>query len=123
MAIVRDNPLPIGRYWIDVPAAKRSQFHSWLTKWKGSVVVETTESGDEIDFYIFRTLSPYVEWEGPGLPSTADSEVKDSSDVVDRPDPEELELLPDMAKGIGIGAGIAIGAGLIGLALFLSSRK
>ena len=68
MAIERRNPLPPGRYWVDVfdrigtAGAFKGQneqqaFRNWLRAFAATVKVEVTETHDTDpprDFYVFR---------------------------------------------------------------------
>lgn len=100
-ALVRTEPLPVGRYWIDVfvePFANRSIWDVWLQNalMTDSVHVEVTEhrpadsGGPARDFFIFRVKKP-LGWmiaEYVGWPNTAPSGIKSSDDTVQKPPPE-----------------------------------
>jgi len=122
-ALERRNPLPPGRYWVDVFQSKATAFNAWLARQKDSVRVETTESypGDldrayeSRDWVLFRVLAP-VPWEGPGLPTVADAGVRTSDDTVQKPPPEKnpLDDLPKLPSPGAMGAMAA----LVGLGIF-----
>lgn len=84
----RQNPLPPGRYWIDVFEKDAAAFRAWLERSPG-VRVQTTQHFDESparDWYLFDVTAP-TSWEGPGLPTIATADVKSSEDTVQRPPP------------------------------------
>jgi hypothetical protein len=127
--VERRNPLPPGRYWVDVFQSKSAAFNAWLARNKTAVKVESTESfpGDldnayeSRDWVLFRVLSP-APWEGPGLPTVADASVKTSDDTVQKPPPEKgpLENLPKLPSAAGMGAvAAAAGLGLFALVMYL----
>jgi hypothetical protein len=111
MAMMRTNPLPIGKYWQDVFAEKQAAFRAWLTKNKATVHVDTTEStsvegtdkdaqgNPARDWYLFTVSSP-TKWEGPGYPTIATPDVKSSADTVTRPAPE-IDPLDKLSLGLG----------------------
>ena len=130
MAMMRQNPLPIGDYWDDVFAKDWTTFHAWLAKNKSTVQVKTTEStwvtttdppvdaqGDPArEWYLFHVSGP-TKWEGPGFPTIATSDIKSSADTVQRPPPEmdPLDKLSAGLSGLGSVGGTAakIGVGVL----------
>ena len=151
MAMMRQNPLPIGDYWVDVFAKDWTKFRAWLAAHKDTVQVKTTEStwannsdppvdaqGDPArDWYLFHVSGP-TKWEGPGFPTIATSDIKSSADTVQRPEPEKdpLDKLNDslgalggvggtVAK-VGMGvliAGVLVGGGLLAVWSFQRARS
>lgn len=115
MAMQRANPLPIGRYWVDVPAAHVLEFQGWLADHANKVTVIKHETHLELSWYLFEVTSP-VEWKGPGFP-TIDEGAQSQADTGERPPPppsisEQVEQAGDTLKaGLTIG-GLALG-GLI----------
>ena len=93
-AMERANPLPVGKYWVDVFTPQEAAFQDWLRRNKANVIVTTTESYDPIDgspgraWRLFEVNSP-VMWEGPGFPTIAGPGVNSSTDTADRPAPEK----------------------------------
>ena len=133
MALERRNPVPAGRYWVDVfdqvsthPATKgqntQTAFRDWLRRNSATVKSESTQSFDTTparDFYIFRVSAP-TKWEGPGFPEIATPAVQSSADTVQRPDPEKdpLDQLGDALGGAGSAASallfaVAAGVGVL----------
>ena len=86
MAVQRQNPLPKGRYWVDIVDTKhdpgaRLYFASWLLRNSKSVKVVRVEHFDRLrhgadrDWYLFDVSAP-VRWEtdrGFGLPTIVKS--------------------------------------------------
>lgn len=119
-ALERRNPLPPGRYWIDLFEKDSPAWLAWRAR--NNVKIEVTEhfSSDPVrDFIIFRVDAP-VPWEGPGFPTIAPASVQSSSDTLDRPPPEKdpLDKLTDFVtspavKVAGSLLGIVVGGALI----------
>lgn len=142
MALQRQNPLPVGRYWVDVTEKDFSKFEEWLKTNTASLQVITTEEKERrpvtpgetgpigysqywpaTRWYLFDVKAP-VNWEGPGFPTIAGEGVTSSEDTVDRPPPMTPgdvleEVLP---KGINLGP-IVLVAGLFGLAYLIKQVK
>jgi hypothetical protein len=107
-AVERANPLPPGKYWVDVFTPQEAAFQDWLHRNKANVIVTTTESFDPtMDgspgrvWRLFEVGTP-VTWEGPGLPTIADPGVKSSEDTAQRPSPEKdpLDKLSDYGTDV-----------------------
>jgi hypothetical protein len=104
-AIERRNPLPVGKYWVDVFEKDQAAFRAWLTANRGSVQAQTTESfpanegGPARDWYLFSVTAP-VTWNGPGFPTIAGPGVQTSADTAERPQPEKdpTDKLSDYLK-------------------------
>lgn len=97
------NPLPEGRYWIDIfGAAKRTAFLEWRAKHKDSVRVRGTEenAGPPLHaWFLFVVDHPVPFPPGLGYPTIADASVKSKDDTVQRPDPEPHWSTLDPFKG------------------------
>lgn len=88
-AVERQNPLPAGRYWIDIFDKDSDAFGAWLSSNKVTVVVRATEHFESTptrDWYLFEVKVP-TPWNGPGFPTVAAPNVTTSSDTAQRPDP------------------------------------
>jgi hypothetical protein len=91
-ALERTNPLPAGRYWVDVFQPDAEAFGAWLSSNKATVHVVSTQSfekndgGPPRDWYLFQVSAP-TPWQGPGFPTIADASVTSSADTAQRPDP------------------------------------
>lgn len=100
MGLVKTEPLPIGRYWIDIFGTDDVQtFTKWHAFNAEFVKIEKTEhyeanaeSGapEGGDFVIFNVSQPVAWGLAPeiGWPSTAGTEVQSAKDTIDRPPPE-----------------------------------
>ena len=92
----RKNPLPVGRYWVDVPGSYLGTFQAWLADRQEQIHVDATgerqasgtltSPGVSITWYAFTVKSP-VPWFGPGTPTIADSSITSIDDTVSRPPP------------------------------------
>jgi hypothetical protein len=107
-AVERTNPLPAGRYWVDVFTPQEAAFQSWLQRNKANVIVTSTETfPGETHWFgpddpgrvwrLFEVNAP-VTWEGPGFPTIAGASVKSSADTSDRPapEPDAIDKLKDL---------------------------
>lgn len=135
MAVERRNPLPVGRYWIDVIDTRarpglRLRFAEWLGGNRSSVRVVRREqfggllTGAPRDWYLFEVMSP-VTWPataGFGYPSIARSEtaptapeVRQASDTAQMPPPEPSmgQRLTDLMSGASTLGVIALGIYLL----------
>lgn len=126
-AVERTNPLPAGRYWVDVFAKDSDTFGAWLSSNKATVKVRTTEHFDSDpvrDWYLFEVSVP-TPWYGPGFPTIAGPNVTTSSDTAQRPDPPpavttqiEQILASEQqtiktAAWIGVAALVVVGGALV----------
>ena len=117
-ALERHNPVPPGKYWVDVFEQDSSAFYDWLAANRAAVHVDATESfpsndgGPAREWYLFTVGSP-VQWKGPGFPTIAEPNVTSSADTAQRPDPEKdpLDKLDDwMHEKNGSNYVVALGA-------------
>lgn len=126
-AVERQNPLPAGRYWVDVFQNDSDTFGAWLSSNKATVRVRTTEHFDSDparDWYLFEVSVP-TPWHGPGFPTIAGPNVTTSSDTAQRPDPppfatEQIEQILagekralTTAVWVGVGLIAVVGGALI----------
>lgn len=145
MTVVRENPLPVGRYWLDlIGDEKRVRFEGGVkglnTAHPGLVHVISTVHHDADegsvgtparDWVLFETTAPAIwDFEKIGSPTIADKSVTSEADTVQRPEREKdpLDALHDslsdvgsLARGaFGVIIGITVAAGVV---LLVSSRK
>jgi len=135
MPLVKTEPLPVGRYWIDIFGTEDGQaFTKWQAFNSEFVKIEKTEhyeanaeagAPEGGDFVIF-TVSQPVAWglaSRIGWPSTAGAEVQTSQDTIQAPPPEpnfweqvgadgKLSVAGWVPWAIG-GAVLVIGGGLV----------
>jgi len=91
--IMRQDPVPPGRYWLDVPAAKMKIWEDLTARNKGALQVDYQEFTSDISqgpldrWFIFTVVMP-VSWPLGKLaqPNTAPAWVQRRSDVVQRPE-------------------------------------
>lgn len=120
MAIERGDPIPAGRYWIDIPKARVKNYTTWR-KANPSVKTTSTQESPKMTFIIFEVSSPVPRWPadwGLGFPNQAGAGVRQASDVIQRP---KVETSSDMLSGLF--AGVSGTAMLVLLALYLMSKK
>ena len=131
MAIERNNPLPPNAsYWVHVPPADQPAFTAWLTANRGAVKVRTSQRDPDNgwDWLLFDVTAPLVWWEGPGLPTKADADVRNESDVVQAPTvesaTEKLERLGSAAASAAgdVGKGLAVAGVVILVAAVVLNR-
>ncbi len=123
MAVERRNPLPIGHYWVDVPASRVEAFDAWVTRSPVIVretrTVEAEGAGEEgFTSYLFEAREG-TPWEGPGFPTIADEGTR-LDDTVERPDPEPEVL--DQLKGTAGAVKFGVGVALIGFGFWAVSK-
>lgn len=141
MTLERRNPLPAGRYWIDVADPRRTDFTTWLAVNKDSVHVTNTEASEgppASDFYIFTvaesvsvpggtgTINVPVQWDAVsfGFPTVAGPEVQSKADTRSAPDlpKDATDQLSDALDSVGsFGKAVAIG-GLAVAAAYLIGK-
>ncbi len=117
MTLQRDNPLPVGRYWVSVigpvPGSgakdKRKVAEEWFSD-RPQVQIITVESHEHVfddpawDWYLFEVQSrPLPDWPSAelGFVNRAGPEIKSSQDTVSRPDVPQLSdsvPLPDVVN-------------------------
>lgn len=115
MAVERSNPLPPGRYWVDVSPDDRGAFDGWLQANRGTVVVRSTSQDGSSDWQwiLFDVTAPAMAfWNGPGYPTIADPSVTTESQVKQVP-------MPEGAGGVDLAAKLLKGAAPWALAAFL----
>lgn len=122
MAIERRNPLPTGRYWVDVFDPHRRAFKEWLED--NHVTVEQTkeyETNTPLGTWYLFSVSEPVQWEGPGFPTIADASVQSHDDTAQKAPPEKegLEKLEEIVENTGSFLAIAamLGVAYVGYKL------
>lgn len=125
-ALERRNPLPVGRYWIDIFEPKKEVFYNWLRIASISVQVLATETREATDqwpaseWYLFETKQMLM-WDiagDVGWPTVAGPEVKTSDDTVQKPKPEGLFKNPSFETKVVIGgAALLLAAVAVGYAV------
>jgi hypothetical protein len=128
VAVERRNPLPVGRYWIDLFGDKRQVFTDWQRQNRDTVKVrETEDHPDESPphtFFIFEVLGPDASGQlgAPhfpdelGFPNIATADIQSEQDTVSKPDVEQ-------PSGQAIATGSIVFGALLLWALFESSKK
>lgn len=121
MAIERRNPLPAGKYWVDVFDPHTSPFLAWLSKNQANLTVNTTEriQGDPEGNWILFTVRSPILWEGPGYPTIAGPNVVSKADTSERPPPEKEPSLDDVIDKVGFNSAKLV---LIGLGAVLALK-
>lgn len=128
MALEKRNPLPIGRYWIDILNSKVEEFSGFLEGHKSTIHVEVTE-GDSSEeggttFYLFNTSAPFT-WlpVNFGYPTIAGPEIKSKADTTQRPDLPKNPL-DNLADNLDKIEGFAkLGLGILALAFIANAIK
>lgn len=111
-AIERRDPVPIGRYWVDITEdgsrpLVRHYFRQWLGEVKDKITVVKEErysaipSGIARDWYLFDVVSP-VSWpkgKGFGLPTIVQSKENPTAPKVETS--KDTAIRPPEPKGFG----------------------
>jgi hypothetical protein len=121
----RRSPLPVGRYWVDIPASKTAEFAGYLAG-NDRVRVEVTEGGgDGGTFFVFRVLAP-VPWFAAnfGFPNTAGPEIKSRADTVQAPDLplDGTDAIDAALHSGGALGGLIMTAGLLAGVVYLAGK-
>jgi hypothetical protein len=113
MALEKRDPLPVGRYWIDVTNEHETLFETW-TLHDGVYVLKSTPLEDSIateagTWYLFETKVPTPWGMAPtlGWPTIADASVQSKPDTADAPEVEQ-PTLEDFFGGIQSGASMLL---------------
>jgi len=86
MSLERRNPLPAGRYWIDVTDANHEAFRQWTTSNPTRVTVLEEEPGDGVTWFLWRQLQPAkFDQRTFGFPTIAPASVQHATDTAQRP--------------------------------------
>jgi hypothetical protein len=114
MAMERRNPLPAGRYWIQLPPKDAPSFDAWRAANKGKVHsrATSTTAADGWTWYLFDTTAPLM-WDAAawGFPTVADASVRSETDVLSLPDPQPgwVDSLDSAIEGVGRSTLITVG--------------
>lgn len=131
MALERENPLPVGVYWLDVWEKDQAMFRKWLADNREKVEVIRTASHKRTseyparDWYLFKTHEP-VRWEGPGFPTIATEDLQEH-ETADRPPPpkptiERLEEAAEKVTTAGTGLLVTLAA-VLGIGYVITRGK
>lgn len=127
MALERRNPLPVGRYWIDVfdrPPGHLNDFSAWATANAQKIELEVTEEKIEESparlFVIFRVQSPvFFPSSNFGFPTIATPDIRTSDDTVAKPVVKEPTTESVVEGLVSVGKFAAVAAGLLLLSRLL----
>ena len=121
----RRRPLPVGRYWADVFPQNRPAWSAWIdmqTK-SGNARIESTShdegsGGAPEHDWVLWTTSVETIWPDDVMgfaPNVAGAEVTQSSDTVQRPDPEKptSDKIGETLKDIVMGGALFIGGAIL----------
>ena len=135
MALVRTQPLPAGRYWIDVRGEQLDAWMAWIKANPGTVTVEHAEPVEVtpfigpavgITFFIFSTARPLqFDQRLFGFPSSAPADIKSANDTAQRPPTPSIksEFIDPLLEQVQAAAGSNLGrALLIGVLLYAFTK-
>lgn len=130
MAQVRTQPLPAGRYWLDVPITQLDPWMLWVRSNPQTVSIEHSEVAGSpaagLTFFIFRTSKPMrFDQRSFGFPSLAGPEIQTANDTVQRPPTPtaKSEVLDPLLEQVQAAAGSNLGrAVLIGVLLYAFTK-
>ncbi len=124
MTIERRDPIPAGRYWVDLVGKEAGiSFDIWRRMYP-SISVEETEGDTTVDpfqaFVIFTLSKPTERWSktpGLGYPNTAGPEIHSKADAYRVPVVENpLDALVSMLQQPGTLI-------VLGIVLYLATQK
>lgn len=122
MAYEKQDPIPPGYYWVDLPTdMSQTQFHWWVkTQLPDHVKVRRRDGNNWVLFRVIRPVSRWVPESGISLPTRATKDTT-KADTVQRPDPGKgpLDVIEDGAQSMFSGAQ---GLGLLVL-IYLLTKK
>lgn len=119
------NPLPAGRYWLDVFEQPEGQTADFLEFAQGGLVsVEATEefapdgATPKRTFFIFRVKEPGAAFDAArfGFPNIAPESIKNSSDTALIPDVDPVPAGAALKVALAVGAVVLVVGGLYLLA-------
>lgn len=135
--IEKRDPLPVGRYWIDVFGKDYGVFLDWTIAHKATVTVVKTEQYDTTSdwnlfddreagaWFLFEVSAP-TSWgiaSDVGWPNTAPSNIQSSQDTIQSP-PLPKNILDDGGDAIPKWVPwVGVGVGAVMLTMFLISRN
>ena len=118
MAVEKRNPLPLGRYWVDIRQQYLPEFQALLGQvGRGIFVIQTKEREDPFTTggrntgYLFDVRDPLIPWDATkyGYPTIATG-ITDLDQTGQVPAPEPL--LPSLGSFEGAGTALLILAAL-----------
>ncbi|MFA5053620.1 MAG: hypothetical protein WC565_06165 [Parcubacteria group bacterium] len=96
MALVKQNPLPVGRYWVDILQKHVPDFNDFARIMNRGIHIEQTKehldaSGGGVTSYLFVNKNPLVPWDHTkyGWPNDATG-ITDLDQTGQVPDPAPL---------------------------------
>lgn len=122
--LMRQNPLPPGRYWVNSAADNRDDLSAWMGTNRATVRVVNTTTEDAtsdwpaVDFYIFTVSAP-TPWDATrlGYPTIAPNSIQSVDDTVQAPTTESstqiLQSAADTVTKIAFWSAIVIGGVLV----------
>lgn len=122
------NPLPPGRYWLDVFEQPEGQTEEFLEFTRGGLVdVESTEefpadgTTPRRTFFLFRVKEPGAVFNAEkfGFPNIAPDNIKSSADTALVPEVDATPTGPALRVALVVGAAALVVAGVV----YLIKRK
>jgi hypothetical protein len=134
MKLERRNPIPPGRYWIDVIGKENiDDFGAWIIEMQGAVRLVTSTEDTESEppqlwalFEVPEGRSPFLDQQKFGFPTTAPEGVKNKEDTEQGGDDDD-DGAGDVSKAIKIlavvGVALAATVGLVLLTAWTEGKK
>lgn len=131
MPMVRKNPMPAGRYWIDITAASRDIWDLFVKKNADIITIEKDEPdtwlpGFKSVWFVVFTLKDKTIWpRGVGFPDTMETWQKERTDVHQRgPIPTPGDVWDDITHTAAEKAQeVLTGAAILAAIWWFSQRK
>jgi len=109
MKLERRNPIPPGRYWIDVVGKENiADFGAWILEMQGAVRLVTSQEETEADpptlwalFEVPEGRSPFIDQQKFGFPTTAPEGVSSREDTEVGPEDDD-DAASDIGKAVKV---------------------
>lgn len=112
MAQERRQPLPVGRYWLDVRPGFLDTFRAWAASNPTRIALERSEAHGGVTFFLFNVLKPTrFDQRSFGFPTIAPLSVQHAADTATRPaEPKPLDVLNDLLNQVHLPSLDGLGA-------------
>ena len=112
MTLERRQPLPVGRYWLDLRPGTLDTFRNWAAANLQRVQIERFEAHGGVTFTIFQIVKPITfDQRTFGFPTIATPDVQHAADTATRPPvPKPLDALNELLNAVHLPSLDGLGA-------------